>query len=353
MHIILRQNTLNSIRIDKLNNNNLLILFVMFHFLAAILVANLTGAAFDPGMAQTLAMLFTILLPWFGVILVVRHFILLAVYIRPEKPISHFLKDLKSVLTDVDRIANGILSLMLMTLFVGTFSYFKSIIPFFNPFEWDVAFAEIDRVLHGGTNPYELLRPLLGFPIAITALNAIYHLWLFLVYFIVFLACFSIRRQKSSAIFLFAFVLIFAIGGNLLATVFSSAGPVYYERLGLGADFAPLMSMLDQFSQSMPVWALDVQETLWQSHQNAGPISGISAMPSIHVASSTLLTIYGFQYAKWTGALLALFTCCIMIGSVLLGWHYAIDGYFGSALAIICWKVSAVLGGNFQSTIPK
>lgn len=347
MLVIAQQNSLIAGGLRVLKKNGLLIGLVLAHFILAILVGAVTGAPFDPGMAQTLAMLFSVLLPWFVVILVVWHLIQMAIYVRPEKPIAQFLADMKNLIGDAERMANGALSLLLITLFIGTFSYFKSIVPFLNPFQWDVKFAELDRLIHFGFDPYTLLAPVFASPLATTILNALYHLWFFMVYFIVFLASFSSRKSQSGSIFLLAFVLTFAIGGNLLATVFSSAGPVYYERLGYGGDFTPLMEMLNGFNETMPVWALSVQEALWQSHTNGGPISGISAMPSMHVASTTLLALYGFRYARWAGVLLGLFAVSIMVGSVHLGWHYAIDGYFGAALAVICWRLSITLTDRF------
>ena len=107
------------------------------------------------------------------------------------------------------------------------------------------------------------------------------------------------------------------------------------------------MDGLQKFNDIRPVWALSVQEALWQSHVATGPISGISAMPSVHVASSTLLALYGFQHARWSGIALGLFAAIIMIGSVHLGWHYAIDGYFGALLAWACWRLAQSLMARF------
>jgi len=321
--------------------NRVFLGFVILHFLAAILVGKWSDAAFHTGMQQTLAMLFSILLPLFLVVIVLWHFAVLAIFVRPKRPSARFISDVRSVVFDADRMLNGLVALLGVTLFIGTFSYFKSIVPFLKPFQWDSAFAEADRWLHFGLDPYRLLQPVFGSPWATTALNAIYHFWFFLVYFVVFVACFSSHSSTVSRQYLIAFGLVFALGGNALAVVFSSAGPVYFERLGLGADFVPLTTMLQQFNTVAPVWALDVQEALWNSHTNGGPISGISAMPSMHVASSTLMAIAGFGYRKWAGYALTGFAIAIMIGSVQLGWHYAIDGYLGAALAVICWKLAA------------
>ncbi|MEE9387049.1 MAG: phosphatase PAP2 family protein [Paracoccaceae bacterium] len=330
-------------------HNNLLIGLVVVHLLAAVITGYTTGVVFDPSMTQTLLMLFSVLLPWFAVVLVFRYLLILMIYEKPDKPIARFVSDMKALVSDTERLLGGVLRMALITLFISTFSYFKALVPFLNPFGWDVAFADLDRALHFGRAPYQWLAPVFGNPWATTVLNAAYHFWFFLLYFVVFLASFSVAKNRSGIVFLIAFTLVFAIGGNFLATIFSSAGPVYFERLGYGAEFVPLMENLKLFQSTSPVWALAVQETLWQSHIATGPISGISAMPSMHVASTTLIAIYGFQYSRWAGISLSLFAVTIMIGSVQLGWHYAVDGYFGAILALVCWRVAHLLTSKVHS----
>jgi hypothetical protein len=34
------------------------------------------------------------------------------------------------------------------------------------------------------------------------------------------------------------------------------------------------------------------------------------------------------------------FWCLILVGSVALGWHYAVDGYIGAAIALLFWHVA-------------
>ena len=113
--------------------------------------------------------------------------------------------------------------------------------------------------------------------------------------------------------------------------------------MGFGDDFVPLLAALKEFAGTSPVWALDVHEMLWQGYTAGGPVSGISAMPSMHMASSTLLALYGFRHARWSGWLLTAFAALILIGSVQLAWHYAIDSYAGALLAVACWWLAARL----------
>lgn len=321
--------------------NWILILVVLLHWMAAVTTGVVNSVPFTSGMVGILGMLFGVLLPWFLMILMVWRFGHMALHVRPDRPLQWFVADLRGTLTDAERMAGGAFRLGLMVVMVGTFAYLKSIVPHLNPFGWDSYFAELDRLIHGGQDPYILLMAITGHPMITTAINAAYHFWLFLVYFVIFLACFAKQHRKEGDTLLIAMALTFILGGNLLATVFSSAGPVYYERLGYGADFAPLMAMLRDSAAISPVWALDVQDALWQGHVASGPVSGISAMPSMHMASSTLLAIYGFRYARWAGWLLTGFALLILIGSVQLAWHYAVDSYAGAALAMFCWWLAA------------
>jgi membrane-associated phospholipid phosphatase len=40
---------------------------------------------------------------------------------------------------------------------------------------------------------------------------------------------------------------------------------------------------------------------------------------------------------------LAVFAAIIAVGSVLLAWHYAVDGYAGAAIALACWWLAGRL----------
>jgi membrane-associated phospholipid phosphatase len=137
-------------------------------------------------------------------------------------------------------------------------------------------------------------------------------------------------------------VISWIVLGTVLATVFSSVGPCFYGLLIGGNDpYAPLMTSLHAADKVIPVWALDVQEMLWSGFKESGgaPVLGISAMPSMHVATAVLLALLGWRINRPAGIALTLFALIIMIGSVHLGWHYALDGYVGAAGAYIVWRV--------------
>jgi len=66
--------------------------------------------------------------------------------------------------------------------------------------------------------------------------------------------------------------------------------------------------------------------------------SGISAMPSLHLGMGTLLVLAAGRLDRRLMALALVYLVFLEIGSVHLGWHYAIDGYVGIAGALAIWR---------------
>lgn len=309
------------------------------HGATAIALGQVSAYRFDPGMVQILGVLLTICVPWFLLALLIRRVVLLAVVEKSTTPIPDLMASLRALFTDRDRVLGGIAKMVILSFFIGASAYLKEMITVLNPFAWDEAFAKLDRVLHFGVDPYRITLALFGTAPATTFLNAAYHAWFFLIYFVTFVACFARPEDTKARAYLIGFVLTFGVGGNLLAMVFSSAGPVYYDRLGLGSDFEPLMIHLRALAEVSPVWALDVQEGLWSGHMTDGRLAGISAMPSMHVATSVLMALYASTHARWSAWVMWGFAAIIMVGSVHLGWHYAVDGYAGALIAWGAWVI--------------
>jgi membrane-associated phospholipid phosphatase len=85
---------------------------------------------------------------------------------------------------------------------------------------------------------------------------------------------------------------------------------------------------------------------LWDSYITGrlDPGSGISAMPSLHVGGATLCALLGWRTDRRLGWMFIVYAGIIMIGSVHLGWHYAIDGYVAGLATVAIWgAVGAIL----------
>jgi hypothetical protein len=224
--------------------------------------------------------------------------------------------------------------------FSVTFGAVKLLIPKLNPFSWDATFFAWDRALHLGVDPWRLLQPILGFPVVTFVMNVLYNLWMIVMMTMIVWQSWSADR-RTRAQFLTVMLLIWALPCTLLATAWSSAGPCYYGALVPGEDpYAALMSYLHTVhNEHYTLWAVEMQAKLWTTYStgDAHVISGISAMPSGHVAASTLFALTGWRASRAVGIGLTVFLVIIMLGSVHLGWHYAVDGYVGAASALALW----------------
>ena len=64
---------------------------------------------------------------------------------------------------------------------------------------------------------------------------------------------------------------------------------------------------------------------------------GIAAAPSLHIGVAVLQALMAWKISPLLGRILTVYAVIILIGSVHLGWHYAVDGYMAIIFAILIW----------------
>lgn len=204
-------------------------------------------------------------------------------------------------------------------------------------FTWDAALARLDALLHFGRAPWAWLP---SSPAATVLLDRAYILWYPVMVLVLVANAWSTDRRSRRQFFLAMTLLVIVFGGGL-AHLFASAGPCFYGRVVEGPDpFAPLFARLQAVdTQPGTLAVLDFQRFLWQAHAAGDEAAWyhISAMPSLHVAYAALWAIAGHRVHWSLGAAGWAYAGLIFLGSVALGWHYAIDGYVGALGAWACW----------------
>jgi PAP2 superfamily len=283
----------------------------------------------------------SMVMPTLLLAIVTVRFVRMVIYERPGHPIAALIRDVAGFIASPGRLATGLPMVISLTLLIEGFSRVKYNIPVIQPFDWDRSFDALDRTLHFGRLPWEWLQPVLGYPLVTFLINVNYNLWFMVMWCLWVMLAFTLEPGALRMRFFLTFILAWAFGGGVAAVAFSSAGPAYYSLLGLSPDpYAPLMAYLDAVGEQFPLWALDTQKLLWQAHigeQNV--VAGISAMPSMHNGSALLFALVGFKLGRQIGLALSIFAVLIFLGSVHLGWHYAVDAYLGWAITLAAWWI--------------
>ena len=236
------------------------------------------------------------------------------------------------------RVLSAVLVLLLAAPLQSSFHAFKQTLNVVRPFTWDSTLTALDRWLHGGRQPWEWLAPVVASGTAVRTFDLLYFAWLPLLFgFLVWLAWTANHEVRMRA--LVTLVLIWVVVGTGLAYVFSSAGPCFHPTPEGQATYRGLLELLHAHHRVRPVIAVDVQ--YWLAHGlREGvrrPFGGISAMPSVHVAVATLMTLVMFRVHRALGLVFAAYALAILTGSVVLGWHYAVDGYFSIVATLLLW----------------
>jgi hypothetical protein len=113
-----------------------------------------------------------------------------------------------------------------------------------------------------------------------------------------------------------------------------SAGPAYYGDVVWGRDvYAPTVALLDSTSRYMRPGQLALWS--WVEHHAGFPSTGVTAMPSMHVVVTTLAAC-AFWARRWRPAAVGVVVFTV-VGSVVTGWHYWLDGLVAIAVTLAVW----------------
>jgi hypothetical protein len=244
--------------------------------------------------------------------------------------------------------ANGagvLLVIAIIPLFMNAFGSWKAAIPRLHPFLWDVPLMQLDRLLHGGIDPWRLLQPLLRRPWIVLAWDYGYTLFVPAQTAVVLWQVWS-RNDLTRYRFLISYVLTWILLGTAAAIALSSGGPCFFDEIVRGPNpFAPLFELLGAVHAKHPVGALEAQQVLWASYARGLEVqfAAISAMPSMHVALPMLFVLVAWNNGIGLRLLFLAYLVFNLVGSVLLGWHYAVDGYAAMLGVIVIWAVVCAL----------
>ena len=208
----------------------------------------------------------------------------------------------------------------ILGLAIALHGWAKSSMPFVTGYWADGLLAQVDHAIFG-TDPWRLFRSDLLKPLYAQA----YVSWFPITFGSMAVLAFS--RKDHGALFN-SYLMTLIVGGTVGEHLLPSAGPIFYERIGLGTRFAALVATND------PTYGR-FADYLWKYYEagGAGLGTGISAMPSMHVALAVWTLFAAWRVWRPLAVPAALYALVIWGASIASGWHYAVDGFAGALIA--------------------
>lgn len=253
---------------------------------------------------------------------------------RTDRPLQVVLEIFK------ERNKGGLwLSGLIFPLFLGAYTWSKCAIPLTVGYGWERLWADTDVFLLGN-DAWKIAHQWI--PPAMAPLWTFFYavVWGVALAIIGPLVA-SFATAHFTARFFTAMMFTWLLGGFLLAYLIPAAGPVFAHLAdpAFVQRFAPLRSELIGLlgRDDIVITSQRYLEAGYGARQ-AVKGGGISAMPSMHIATATIFICASWR-TKWL--LLAVpFWLLTFVGSVYLGYHYAVDAPVAAAVAIPGWMLA-------------
>lgn len=238
-----------------------------------------------------------------------------------------------------------LLPAFIFPIFIGAYTWAKCSIPFVVGYGWEKFWADTDAAFFG-MDGWQLLHTL--FPASLAQTWTFFYavVWGFALGIVGSLVS-AFASHRFTATFFTAMMLSWFVGGFVLAYAIPAAGPVFANLVdpSLADRFVPLRERLlailgpdDVVMRTQRYLAAGIK------HKFAIKGGGISAMPSMHIATSTIFVLAAGK-SRWLLPSV-LFWMLTFLGSVYLGYHYAVDAPVALLVAIICWKIAQFAFGD-------
>lgn len=227
-------------------------------------------------------------------------------------------------------------------LMVHTYFWIKLVVPLLHPVLYDQQLWNVDRVMMFGYSPNILFLNVFSQSAVLQTIDWAYARIFFVSMSIAFIFFLSAPSRRLRAAFSNGNTLLWLIGAWLYMLV-PSLGPAF-RFPDVWLPFVYGLGMTQNF-QAMLI--RNYQAVLRLPHggslRDIQLMFGVAAFPSLHVAFQTFVFLWMRRLWIYGEIVFGVFTFVIVIGSVVTGWHYLVDGIAGMVMALGCYIAGATM----------
>jgi len=216
-----------------------------------------------------------------------------------------------------------------------TYFWIKLMVPLLNPRLYDQALWDLDQAMFLGFSPNILLLSVFSAPSVLHAIDWSYANIFFVSLTVAFVFFLSAPSRRLRIAFAAGNTYMWIIGAWLYLLI-PSVGPAYR----FPDVWMPLAASLEVTQNFQALLMKNYRQVLLMPSghsKNVVIMFGIGAFPSLHVAFQTYAFLWMRRQWIYGQIVFGVFLFAILVGSVVTGWHYLIDGIAGIALAAGCY----------------
>lgn len=218
---------------------------------------------------------------------------------------------------------------------VHTYFWIKLMVPLLHARLYDQELWNLDQAMFAGFSPNILFLSIFSSPRVLHAIDWSYANIFFASMTVAFVFFLSAPSRRLRVAFMTGNTYLWIIGAWLYLLI-PSLGPAYR----FPDVWIPLAASLDITQNFQALLMKNYRQVLLLPSGKAtdvGIMFGIGAFPSLHVAFQAYAFLWMRRLWIYGQIVFGVFAFVILIGSVVTGWHYLIDGIAGIALAVACY----------------
>jgi hypothetical protein len=215
-------------------------------------------------------------------------------------------------------------------LWLHAYAWIKLSVPVLHPRLFDQEIWDFSRAFTFGYSPTVFVLTLFSSPAVVRFFDAGYVTVLFPALSIVPSVIVSMPERRARIAFMNSNTLLWLAGAWIYVAI-PALGPAYsFPEVWL--PLAPYLTRTQHIQRLLMTNYRAVHLSMQGRSEPINIFFGIAAFPSLHVGFQVLAFLWMRRLTRWgtVFGLLALFT---LIGSVVTGWHYLVDGIAGGLLA--------------------